>query len=193
MIQAHTGPSQTMVRLFIAVGLPYDVKHELCRLQKSFKQSNVLVGTYPKPEAMHLTVKFIGDVQGTAVPEIQRALHGIKYKRLAARLSLLASFGNPHAPKVLFVDVDCPELANFVHMLDDVLIDFCEPEEREFKAHLTIVRVRKTIDTEGLLSLLDTIHVNPLSFSIDHFSLMQSKLNSSGPVHTTIARYELIP
>lgn len=190
MKQVSVSPMPRMLRLFIAVELPCDVKHELSRLQKICQKSSVLVGNYPKPEAMHLTLKFIGDVPESKVASIQSLLRGITCKSFQARLTLLMVFGNPRFPKVLYVDVESPLLKELVSQLDDVLKDFCTPEEREFKSHLTIVRVKQTLDSEGLLKLLEKTHVNPQSFVIDHFSLMKSELTSEGPIHTTVERYD---
>jgi 2'-5' RNA ligase len=191
MQRASVNSMQRMVRLFIAVELPYDVKQELVRLQKIFQKSSVLVGTYPEPKVMHLTLKFIGDVPEQKVTGIQTILRGIQCKSMNAQLTLLMVFGNPRFPKVLYADVECPQLKELVHRLDDELKDFCVPEEREFKSHLTFARVRQTVDSDGLLELLDTTQINPLPFVINQFCLMQSKLTSAGPVHTTIECYDL--
>ena len=192
MIQASTSPSGNSVRLFIAVELPHDVKHELSRLQKIFEQRHLFVGSYPKPNVMHLTLKFIGDLPANRVPEIQKRLHGIRFNKLTAQLTKLALFGNPKTPKVLYVDIGCPGLIDLVHILDNALQDFCGSEEREFKGHLTVARVRQTIGGDALLQLINQTNVIPISFAIHHINLMQSKLNSEGPVHTIIERYELI-
>ena len=193
MEHVPTDRQQKRVRLFVAAEIPIQIKHELSCLQKSVQESGFLAGTYPKPEAMHLTLKFIGDVSQDRVPAIQNVLRSIKYKSLEARLSTLAFFGNTRTPKIMYVDVDCPGLADLVRMMDDLLKDFCMPEEREFKSHLTIVRITQTIDSEGMLRMLDQMDVKKLSFSIDHFNLMQSRLNSEGPVPTTIERYDFMP
>ncbi len=193
MIQAHISIFEDQTRLFIASSIPYDVKHELIRLQKNLIASHVIVGTYPKQESMHLTLKFIGQVPANKVPDIQKRLQSITYRSMHAQLTLLMVFGNPQFPKVIYVDVACSGLKEFVAILDENLKDFCKPEEREYKSHLTIVRVRQTLDSDGLLEWLDKTHVNTVPFSIDHFSLMQSALTGAGPVHTTIERYHLMP
>ena len=193
MEQVHTGLTQNMVRLFIAVEIPSEVKQELTRLQEIVQKSNILEGTYPKQEAMHLTLKFVGDLQIDRVAVIQEALRSIRYKNIAAQLSVLSLFGNPRMPKVIYVDVECPQLVDLVGELDSCLKDCCKPEEREFKSHLTVVRVRKTLDSDGILKMLGQTDVKHLVFTVDHFNLMQSKLNSDGPMHTVIERYNLIP
>lgn len=193
MIQAHISTFEDQTRLFIASSIPYDVKHELIRLQNNLIESHVVVGTYPKQESMHLTLKFIGQVPADKVPDIQKRLQSITYKSMHAQLTLLMVFGNPQFPKVIYVDVDCSGLKEFVAILDENLKDFCKPEEREYKSHLTIVRIRQTLDSDGLLEWLDKTYVNTVPFPIDHFSLMQSALTGTGPVHTTIERYHLMP
>ncbi len=193
MEQAHTSLTQKMVRLFIAVEIPSEVKLELTRLQEIIPHSHVLDGSYPKPDAMHLTLKFIGDVNPSQVAEIQMALRSIRFKNLEAQLTALALFGNPRTPKVLYVDVECPQLTDLVGELDNCLKDFCKPEEREFKSHLTVVRVRKTLNGDRILQILGQMDVNHLMFTIDHVNLVQSTLGSEGPVHTLIERYDLNP
>jgi 2'-5' RNA ligase len=191
MKQVSASSMPRMARLFIAVELPSDVKYELSRIGKIFQKSFVVIGNYPQSEAMHLTLKFIGDVSEERIADIQTRLREITNESMHAQLALLKVFGNPRFPKVLYVDVECPQLKEFVHRLDDALKDFCEPEEREFKSHLTIARVKQTLDSEGLLELLDKTYVHPLSFVIDHFILMKSDLTSEGPIHTTLERYAL--
>ena len=191
MQQASVTPQPRMTRLFVAVELPNDVKQELLRLEKIFQDSSLLIGNYPQSDAMHMTLKFIGNVPEEKITGIRQLLRGVVAKSMKAQLKLLKAFGNPRWPKVLYVDVDCPQLYSLVLRFDEVLTDFCAPEEREFKSHVTIARVKQTLDSDGLLKLLHATYVSPIVFSIDHFSLMKSELTSDGPIHTIVERYEL--
>ena len=140
---------------------------------------------------MHMTLKFIGNVPEEKIAGIRQLLRGVVAKSMQAQLKLLKAFGDPRWPKVLYVDIDCPQLHSLVRRFDEVLKDFCAPEEREFKSHATIARVKKTLDSDRLLKLLDATYVNPIAFPIDHFSLMKSELTSDGPIHTIVEQYEL--
>jgi 2'-5' RNA ligase len=191
MKQATVSPMSPMVRLFIAVELSHSIKHELSRIEKIFKKSSVVIGNYPQDAAMHLTLKFIGDEPPEKISTIQSCLRDITGQSMQAQLALLGVFGDPRYPKVLYIDVECPLLQEFVRRLDEALKDLCKPEERKFKGHLTIARVKQTLDSEGLLELLGKTYVNPLSFVIDHFILMKSELTSNCPIYTMVERYNL--
>lgn len=192
MIEHDKLVEPTTIRLFIAVQLPHQIKHELTRLQKQLTKCRVLTGTYPAPEAMHLTLKFLGDVPIGQVETIRSTLRSMNISVMTAQLTLLMVFGNPRFPKIIYVDIDCQQLVDVVAQIELALSDVCEPEQRAFKPHLTLVRVKHVLDSYKLLECLDTLHVNSLQFPVDHIVLMQSELKADGPVHTQIERFNFI-
>lgn len=181
--------SEDMIRLFIAVELPSYIKEEIMRLQKNLMGKRVLIGTYPKPDAMHLTLKFIGDVEQNEIPLIQQALRSVEGIRMHARITNLMFFGNFRFPKVVYVALECPDLQELVDAIDHALQELCVPEERNFKPHITLARVKEIIDYQACMDWIENTRVEPLSFDIESFVLMQSKRNSSGPIHMPIERY----
>ena len=170
---------------------PPELKDELVRLQRQLNKCQVLTGTYPKPEAMHVTLKFIGEVPENQLSAVQSALKTIKTPIIFSQLTLLMVFGNPRFPKIIYVDMDSPQLADLAKKIEDSLRDISAPEEREFKPHLTLVRVKHISDSDKLLECLETLRVVPLSFSIEHFVLMQSVLDADGPMHTVVEQFDL--
>jgi len=181
--------SEDMIRLFIAVELPSYIKEEIMRLQKNLMGKRVLIGTYPKPDAMHLTLKFIGDVEQNEIPLIQQALRSVEGIRMHARITNLMFFGNFRFPKVVYVALECPDLQELVDAIDHALQELCAPEERNFKPHITLARVKEIIDYQACMDWIENTRVEPLSFDIESFVLMQSKRNSFGPIHILIERY----
>lgn len=181
--------SEDMIRLFIAVELPSYIKEEVIRLQKNLMDKRVLIGNYPKPDAMHLTLKFIGNVEQNKIPLIQQALRSVESIRMHARITGLMFFGNFRFPKVVYVALDCPQLQALVDDIDNNIKELCASEEREFKPHVTITRVKEIIDYQTFVDWIENTPVEPLSFDIESFVLMQSNLNSSGPIYTPIERY----
>jgi 2'-5' RNA ligase len=181
--------SEDMIRLFIAVELPSYIKEEIMRLQKDLMGKRVLIGTYPKPDAMHLTLKFIGDVEQNEIPLIQQALRSVEGIRMHARITNLMFFGNFRFPKVVYVALECPDLQKLVDAIDHTLRELCVSEERNFKPHITLARVKEMIDYQACMDWIENTRVEPLSFDIECFVLMQSKRNSSGPIHIPIERY----
>jgi len=181
--------SGDMIRLFIAVELPSYIKEEVIRLQKNLMDKRVLIGNYPKPDAMHLTLKFIGNVERNKIPLIQQALRSVENTCMNIRIMSLMFFGNFRFPKVVYVALDCPELQELVDAIDNNLKELCVSEERDFKPHITITRVKEMIDYQTFVDWIENTRVEPLSFDIESFVLMQSKLNSSGPIYMPIERY----
>jgi 2'-5' RNA ligase len=181
------------VRLFIAVELPDYIQEEIVRLQKSLMDRNVIRGAYPKAEAMHLTLKFIGDVNGSSIPLIRQVLRAVKSGYMHARMAKLMFFGDPRFPKVIYVAIDCPGLGEFVRGINRALDGLCAVQEREFKPHITLVRVQEIIDYQACMDWIEDARVERLSFPIESFVLMQSRLDSSGPIHIPIERYMFTP
>jgi 2'-5' RNA ligase len=145
--------SEDMIRLFIAVELPSYIKEEIMRLQKNLMGKRVLIGTYPKPDAMHLTLKFIGDVEQNEVPLIQQALRSVEGIRMHARITNLMFFGNFRFPKVVYVALECPDLQELVEAIDHALQELCVSERRNFKPHITLARVKEMSDYQAMYGL----------------------------------------
>ena len=152
-------------------------------------EKRVLIGNYPKSDVMHLTLKFIGNVERNEIPMIQQALCSVKSMRMHARLTSLMFFGNFRFPKVVYVALECPELQKLVDAIDHSLQELCVSEERNFKPHITLARVKEMIDYQACMDWIENTRVEPLSFDIESFVLMQSKRNSSGPIRMPIERY----
>jgi len=179
------------MRLFIGVHLPYEVRCELRRLQKSLMSLEAIIGNYPAISVMHLTLKFIGDVQQRRVDEIRHALQSLSCHSMSACLTQLMTFGDPQFPSVIYVGLDCPPLRQLVERIEWLMEKFCEHDDRKFNGHLTVARVKRTLDSTMLRVWLETA-VKPICFNIDHVVLVQSVLSSQGPVHTDIEQYPLI-
>lgn len=183
--------AEETARLFIASELPNEVKQEMVRIQDYFKKNGLFEGRYQDLKAMHLTLKFLGDVPIKQIPAIQEALRIIRMGPLMMGLDDIHFFGAPQFMQVLFVNLICPELPELVRALDAVLHDFVTPEEREYVAHLTIARVKKVLNSERLQEAIAQCQVNQLQFTVDSFALKSSILSSDGPEHTDIERYSL--
>lgn len=179
-----------LVRLFVAVEIPHTVIIELKRLQKDLFKENILVGVYPKPEAMHMTLKFLGSVDREQIPLIVTALRSVSWSSMHAQLTLLMLFGSIQYPKVIYVYVDCPGLDTFVNKINQALSFWGPTEDRPFVPHLTIVRVKHLYDSDLLLQWLDQAYVNPLPFVIDRFGLKESVLTEQGPVYKSLEEFK---
>lgn len=180
-------------RLFISVDMPHSVTKEVQRVQRFLKKEELFRGCYVDPSHVHITVKFLGDVKESLIPTIQERLRKIKRGPMHAHLGKLNLFKSEksNTPRMIYLSVISPDLAEFARQIDDALADLFEPEKRSFVSHLTVARIKQIDDYDILKDLLDSFKIEPISFDIDSFALKESVLTSDGPVHTDILRYNL--
>lgn len=181
----------TIKRVFIAVDIPEFVRKEIKEVQQKLKKEDVFRGRYVEPHNMHITLKFLGDVDESLLPTLQTRLKTVKYRLLHAhlgKLDLFKSLGS-NAVRVIFLSIDCPGLADLVAQIDERLADLFTSEKRSFVSHLTIARVKEIADYDILADIIQQLHVEPVAFDIGSFVLKQSVLSAEGPIYTEIERY----
>ncbi len=180
-------------RLFIAIEIPPSVIKEVKRIQQFLKKEEVFHGRYVDPNKAHITLKFLGDVEESKIPMIQKRLHTIKHQQMRAHLGNLDLFksGDTNAVRVIFLSIVSPELAEIAKWIDDALTGLIAHESRIFTPHLTIARVKEIADYDILADILDQFNVEPITFDITSFVLKQSKLSSDGPIYIDIECYKL--
>lgn len=178
-----------LVRAFVAVELPPEVQH---LIWSSFSAEHA---RYPglrwvPAENLHLTVKFIGEIEGVRVPELVRATEKACVGRRPFRLSLRGAGAFPPRgrPRVLWVGVGCggPELAALASAVDRRLGKRgVERERRPFSAHLTVARSRREAPAQDLGPLLSRFETREWGgLEVSTVSFMRSHLGPAG------ARYE---
>ncbi len=145
-----------------------------------------------RPESVHLTLKFLGDVPVGAIPAIHQALRqaaeGLVTFSVSARG--LGCFPNATRPRVLWMGLDDPrrELLQLQRRIGSTLAALgISAEERPFRPHLTLARARGTRVGEELDALLSEYknHVFGDLF-VSQIHLMRSDLYEKGAVHTPL-------
>ena len=178
-------------RLFVAIELPQQVRDNLASICNDIAQKELFVGRCTRPENIHLTLKFFGEVTESVVPEIDAALKAISFQSCTARLGSLDVFSTRKKIRILFIQLLCPELVQLAQKIQDVFSDRFEPEDRLFKSHVTLARIKSIDNKKEFLREVDEITISPMQWSIDSFVLKRSVLTREGPLYTTIARYPL--
>jgi len=133
-----------MIRLFVAIELPEDVRESLSHLQAGLPGAR-----WTPPENMHLTLRFIGEVQEPAVDEIGEALWRIRAEGFSLALKGLGKFGgeSKRSPaRTLFVGVEPNRaLSDLASRIEQSIVDAgFPPETRKFHAHITLARLKDT-------------------------------------------------
>ena len=199
------------MRTFIALELSNPIKHELSRLQQELTKSNADV-KWVKPENIHLTLKFLGNIDETKLEQIKHILDGIssEEKPFEIHLSELGAFPNLNRPRVLWVGLDkgSSETKQIAAALETELQKIGFPkEERPFSAHLTLGRVKSgknrdcphgypskgTEKNRDCPPLYPSKWTVPIFQQITHITLFQSELTPRGPIYTSLHEAKFTP
>lgn len=190
------------LRAFIALELPETAKEALAatqmEMQNAARRRRLPVGQalrWVAPEGIHLTLKFLGNVDSDAVADLERAVAAAADGLAAPRLGLgpLGAFPDPRQPRVLWVGLtgDLETVARLQQRLEGNLAQLgFAPERRRFSPHLTLARVREQIGPDERKAVADLVaggtSVSAFAFRADQLSLMKSELRPTG------ARYEAL-
>jgi 2'-5' RNA ligase len=193
-------PSGSTLRLFVACELPSEMKTGLARIQDALRAQGAPPVRWVRPEGIHLTLKFLGEVSQDKVPALRGALAPIVEGIPPVRLSLgeVGTFGGRRGVRVLWVGIegDLKHLARLQGRVESALepLGF-PPEGRAFSPHLTLARVPDTVssgDRRHLRDLAASLKVpSAPPVIIREVSLMRSILGPGGAVYERVAAFPL--
>lgn len=146
------------IRSFIAFDLADDAKAEVSRAAKELKSTGADV-KWVSAGSIHMTLKFLGNIEEEKVPDIIRRLDGVAsmFPAFDAALSELGSFPKWEYAKVIWVGIGdgADEMISIARSVEDAMCDEGIPkEDRKFSPHVTIGRVRTSKNRDRLKKLL---------------------------------------
>jgi RNA 2',3'-cyclic 3'-phosphodiesterase len=176
-------------RLFIGTFIDRQIFAPIySEIQKDFNK--VISGKWVEQENLHFTYKFLGAVEETEIPQIEELLSDyLRTYDSVFEFNRLGVFPNIKEPRVLWLGLFNPDRVVFdiSSGIDEKMksIGF-KPERRKFLPHVTLIRIKKSLNT-GFVDILkdyNRIDLPPMtSFSVN---LIESKLTSEGPIYTII-------
>ncbi len=187
------------MRVFISLNLAEEKKKEVLEIQSEVKK---LLGRdmfesikWEGRDKFHHTLFFLGDVEEKMVREISAGLGKIKsevdFKEMEFIATGINAFPKLRYPRVLIVELENADNNAFrlYEKICEKLNNYGFKPDKQFHPHITLGRVRrdKKINLEFLK---DKIKTN-LSFTLDDFYLMESKLDSRGSMYKEIKRFSL--
>ncbi|MBT4710628.1 MAG: RNA 2',3'-cyclic phosphodiesterase [Alphaproteobacteria bacterium] len=177
------------MRLFTAIPLSTAITDRLGALC-----SGVPGVKWADPDQMHITLRFIGDVDGPTASDIAGALDGVRGEPFDLDLATIGHFGTGHRLRTLWVGVaESPGLEQLQFRVDRAVSTVMGPTEtRKFHAHVTLGRLKRTTpNLAGYLAQHEPFRAGPVS--VKEFVLYSSHLGSERAIHTAEARYPLSP
>jgi RNA 2',3'-cyclic 3'-phosphodiesterase len=178
-----------MVRLFVSVEIPAAVKQRLERLC-----CDVPGARWADPEQIHLTLRFIGEVDELVFGDVEAALGQVRAAPFDLELKGVGHFPPRGEPKVLWVGVERSEGLSQLHdRVERALVRAgVEPERRRFSPHVTLARLNHTPSrvVASYLAMNGLLRCGP--FPVGEFHLFSSSLSAKRAVHRCEASYPLL-
>jgi 2'-5' RNA ligase len=177
------------IRAFIAIELPPSVISLLEKTQQDFKSAG-LRAKWVRPENIHLTLKFLGNIDPGDIDKIGDAMSDtvmdLDPLTLAARG--VGVFPGIKRPRVIWVGLGGQTQLLFAvqRKLEDNLavIGFAK-EKRPFKGHLTLGRFRQAVDPHTTSRVIqEHADLKSEDFTANRIVLFQSDLKPTGPVYS---------
>ena len=192
--------SVTLFRLFIALRVPEEVKEEIRRAQAELRRElPERCARWNPPEQLHLTLKFLGNVDVARVAALTDAVRmaGAVFAPLKLRAERMGCFPDLRFPRVVWVGVHDAEkrLADLAKAVANATAAFSEaPREENFTGHITIARFKNLRRREaGILARLvsDVTRRAFGGWTAEAIEIMRSELSAGGARHASLARLPL--
>jgi len=188
-----------LLRAFIAVELPAILQASLKNVIHLLQQSDNRSVRWIPTHNIHLTIKFLGDIDQDTIPGIiQVLIHRIRnYAAFSVRLSGLGAFPGLDRPRVIWAGMEAPKTIFELHQdIENELSVLGFPREnRPFSPHLTLGRIRNNADISGIRKLSALIKRDSDFTSgpaeLDHLTFFRSELTPGGAVYTPLHRLKL--
>ena len=171
----------------MAVKMPEDISGELENFLAELRPlSNI---RWVKYGQFHITLKFLGELEPGVIARVKDSLMPMKtFRPFHIELSYIGAFPNLNSPRVIWLSGDkgAKELTQLSRRVNDVLYDELElpRDEKRFKAHLTLARLRDERLSEEVVRKLG--EVKNFSWICDKLFLMKSELTPKGPIYTEL-------
>jgi 2'-5' RNA ligase len=176
-----------MMRLFVALALPDDVAEGLLLLQ-----GGVPGARWSARGQMHLTLRFIGEVDGRVAAAIDDALASIRAPRFALELKGMGEFGGKN-PRALWAGIrDDRPVLHLQRKIEAALQRIgVAAEERKFTAHVTLARLRAAPRDRVVTFLSAHALYMSAPFEVNCFILYSSTLGANGSLYRPERAYTL--
>jgi 2'-5' RNA ligase len=185
------------VRLFVAAPLPEDVRRSIAGIQSALEAAPLPV-RWVLPEGIHLTFKFLGEVDPSRLGEIEAALRqaGRDIPPFRLRAAGVGAFPGRGEPRVIWVGVEgeVEIAARLQEALERALEAIGFPaEKRPFHPHLTLGRVKGEARGDWRPTLARASEEVIGEFEVREYALFESRLDPQGATYTVLGRFPLTP
>ncbi len=186
-----------MIRSFLAVDLPLALRESMLSATMGLRTPAADV-KWVRPEGIHLTLKFLGNIEEGQIEPIVNAVSGVitGQKPLALKAEGAGAFPDLSRPRVIWIGMtgDIERLMVIQKNIEQALSVLGFPtEDRPFTPHLTLGRVRSNKKFLGLTHKIQGLKdINFTPFTVNELILYKSTLRPEGAIYTPLRRLPLI-
>ena len=180
------------MRVFIAIDVPVEIRERLAVIQDKVRVSTDSA-RWVAPEAIHVTLKFIGEIPEKRREDIDLALRGLTWKHIRVSVNGVGFFPGTRSARVFWAGLEAASIEGLAEDIDARLerAGF-EPERRKFRPHLTLARAKiGHFDKVMVDSAAPFAETDFGTFTVDRIFLFESTLKSGGSVYTKLKEYRL--
>ena len=182
-----------MTRIFVALKIPGDIKKKIFELRDEILPD---WGKYKweKEEKIHLTLKFIGEVDDDKVRYISESLNFIEnYYKFECKLSRFGFFFKGGGAKILWIGLSSSNsIYKLVEEINSTLEKFSIPkDERKFRSHLTLMRLKDKDSYRFPVKAFEEFNIPEIKFTAGEAALIKSELMPETSKYTEIKKYKL--
>lgn len=183
-----------MPRTFISIDVNDEVLNSLKPVQEDLSDTGADLKLI-KPQNIHMTLRFLGDVSESRLGVVEEAIEGIThFEPFEINLEGLGVFPEPSYIRVIWAGVSkgSDNLCDIKESLESGLSDhgFSE-DDKDFTPHFTIARVKSGKAKDKLNAIVEEGEDEFFgSVNVDSVELRKSELTSEGPIYSTISKFE---
>lgn len=177
-----------MLRLFVALEIPHEVRRAIASIGSGLPEAR-----WVAPESLHITLRFIGEVDGDVAEDVDAELVGVRVRRFSIALSGLDCFESSDRVRAVWVPVVAgEELAQLQRGIERAVRRAgVAPDSHKFVPHVTLTRLRRVRVDEVVPYLQHHGDFRAGPFEVDRFTLFRSHMGHGGSHYEPLAHYDL--
>jgi RNA 2',3'-cyclic 3'-phosphodiesterase len=182
-------------RVFCAVELPLEVRRRAAEHAAHLRErTHDVRASWPRAENLHLTLKFIGQIERSRVEELSNAATRAVQNTRPFNLIIegAGAFPTRGLPRIIWLGIkdSSDELARLQSNLEAECANIDFPrEERPFHPHLTLARIRASHGARELAQLHRETGFEAMEFTVTELVVMRSELGPGGSRYTEISSH----